>query len=231
VSPQEDNKRSLMPRTRSEAVADELRRQIQAGILPPGARLRQMDVAQQLGVSTTPVREAFSALAREGLVRQDAHRGVIVFLPSLDELRENYEIRIALEPLAAEIATPLLTEAEIERLSGIVQEMRKSTTNPRKYVTLNRAFHTQIYAAAGRPRLLDLIENFRDAAAGYIGMLQTEVDPAYTAQVQAEHEAILAALTERAPRKTHRAVANHLQQSFRHISATVAKRDGQAVAV
>jgi DNA-binding GntR family transcriptional regulator len=66
---------------------------IQARELEPGQRLRQAEVAARFGVSTTPVREAFTALAQEGFVRQDAHRGVVVFEPSLEELTETFEIR------------------------------------------------------------------------------------------------------------------------------------------
>src|SRR5213593_1234309 len=82
------------PRTRAEAIAAELRRAILVGELAPGDRLRQAEMAERYGVSTTPVREAFTALAGEGLVRQDAHRGVVVFSPSVDEVSETYEIRI-----------------------------------------------------------------------------------------------------------------------------------------
>jgi DNA-binding GntR family transcriptional regulator len=78
-----DPKNSIVPLTRSEAVAGELRRMIQSGEFPPGARLRQAEIAARFGMSTTPVREAFMILAQEGIVRQDAHRGVVVFQPSL----------------------------------------------------------------------------------------------------------------------------------------------------
>ncbi len=88
------------PRTISGAVAARLRQEIVAGELPAGQRLRQVEIARRLGVSTTPVREALAALQREGLVALHPQRGAVVFLPSVDDLREHYEIRIALEELA-----------------------------------------------------------------------------------------------------------------------------------
>src|ERR1700758_5490422 len=91
------------PRTRAEAVAERLRQMIISGELAPGTRLRQAEIAELFNVSTTPVREAFTSLAREGFVRQDAHRGVEVFHPTEADIRENYEIRLALEPLATEL--------------------------------------------------------------------------------------------------------------------------------
>src|SRR5256885_13495695 len=114
---------ALEPRTRAEYVADELRRQIVSGELPPGARLRQIEIANRFSVSTTPVREGFPSLAREGLVRQDAHRGVVVFLPTLDDVRENYEIRLALEPLAAELAAKNISDDELAKLDELLEAM------------------------------------------------------------------------------------------------------------
>jgi DNA-binding GntR family transcriptional regulator len=203
------------PRTRAETVADELRRRIQSGKLAPGTRLRQGEIAELIGVSTTPVREAFTALAREGLIRYDAHRGAIVFLPSIDELREIYEIRIVLEPLATALATDSLSEQQLDRLEEIVNRMRV-TADPHKYLELNRAFHTRIYEAARRQRLTELIDNLRDAGSGYIALLEDVDDPVYAAEVQAEHEEILAALRRRDSKRAAAAVARHLQNSLDH---------------
>jgi DNA-binding GntR family transcriptional regulator len=71
---------------------------------PPSSWLRQNEVVNRFGVSTTPVREAFAELARDGIVRLDAHRGATVFQPSVDGLIEIYQIRSALEPLATRFA-------------------------------------------------------------------------------------------------------------------------------
>lgn len=211
------------PPTRAEAVANELRRLIKSGELKPGTRLYQVDIAKKIGVSTTPVREAFMRLAREGLISQDAHRGVMVFLPSLDELDENYEIRIALEELATRLAAKELTDEDLSALGELVAEMRE-TEDPRHYLELNHAFHTRIYAAAGRPRLAELIENLRDAAAAYIALLEHEDDPAYAEQVQREHERIAAALQERRAPAAAKAMSEHLRNSAKHIAQSVVKK-------
>ena len=89
------------PRTVSGLVAERLRAQIVAGELPSGSKLRQVEIARRFGVSTTPVREALAALQREGLVRLHPQRGAVVFVPTVADLREHYEIRAALEALAA----------------------------------------------------------------------------------------------------------------------------------
>src|SRR4051812_23755405 len=89
------------PRTVAGLVAERLRAQIVAGELPAGTKLRQVEIARRFDVSTTPVREALAALQREGLVRLHPQRGAVVFLPSVVDLREHYEIRAALEAVGA----------------------------------------------------------------------------------------------------------------------------------
>src|SRR5215208_7111485 len=89
------------PRTVAGLVAERLRAQIVAGELPAGDGARSVEIARRFDVSTTPVREALAALQREGLVRLHPQRGAVVFLPSVQDLREHYEIRAALESLAA----------------------------------------------------------------------------------------------------------------------------------
>jgi DNA-binding GntR family transcriptional regulator len=211
---------SVVPATRASAVAAELRRQIQSGELPPGTRLRQVETAEQMGVSTTPVREAFTALAREGLVRQDAHRGTVVFLPSMDELNENYEIRLALEPLATRMAAEQISDEELDELEALVEEMGGSDSE--QQFLLNRALHERIYAASGRPRLATLIANLRDSGAAYLNLVR--VDAVYTAHSHDEHEAIVEALRARDGEKAAELMAGHLKSSADVLASEVAAR-------
>jgi DNA-binding GntR family transcriptional regulator len=205
--------------TRAGAVAGRIRQLISSGELPPGTRLRQAEFAERFGVSTTPVREAFAALAREGVVRQDAHRGVVVFAPSPDELREVYEIRSALEPLATELAATQLTEDEITEIDRIVTQMKGA--KPKRYFELNRELHSRIYAGARRPRLREIIDGLREPSASYIGVNFTQYEQDYRDQVQAEHEAIVDALRARAPKRAARAMRDHLEHSARHIEGLI----------
>jgi DNA-binding GntR family transcriptional regulator len=215
-----------MPPTRAGTVAARLRGLIQSGEIGPGTHLRQAEVARRFGVSTTPVREAFVALAREGLVRQDAHRGVVVFMPSVAEVVEMYEIRAALESLAAEHAATRLTADALAEISTIVERMRDA--DAREYVELNRQLHCLIYAAAGRPRLTELIEELRDAAANYISLTIRRYDDGYRAQVQAEHEEIVAALCSSAPKRAARAVRVHLEHNARYVAGLIDTRAAPA---
>src|ERR1700680_4369549 len=113
--------------TGAERVAVALRTEITSAALPPGARVRQRDVAERFGVSTTPVREALAPLEREGLIRVEPHRGATVFSPSEAELRDHYEIRIALEVLAVRRAATLFTSADAARFQTLLDEMRQAS--------------------------------------------------------------------------------------------------------
>ena len=209
----------MMPLTRAGAVAAELRRLIQSGEMPPGTRLRQTEIAERFGVSTTPVREAFVTLAREGLVRQDAHRGVVVFAPSTAELLEIYEMREALEPLATKIAAKNIGEAELDELDEIVKSMRTAT--PEEYAALNRRLHARIYEAADRPRLLDIIETLREAAASYLSLTVRQYDASYRKQVQREHEEIVRQLRSGTPAKAAKAIREHLEHNAAHVRTLI----------
>ncbi|MCW2985379.1 MAG: transcriptional regulator, GntR family [Conexibacter sp.] len=210
--------------TRAAAVADELRRRIRSGEIPAGTRLRQMEVASWFKVSTTPVREAFTSLASEGFVRQDAHRGVVVFVPSHDDLVQNYEIRLALEPLATEIAASTISAEELDQLDALLVEMRASLLKdrPRYGAVLNPRFHAAIYAAAQRPRLFELIQGLRDASSAYVQLLALRPQPPeYLEAAQTEHEDIVAALRANAPKRAAKAMTKHLQHNRDQILAAL----------
>jgi DNA-binding GntR family transcriptional regulator len=206
--------------TRAAAVVSELRRLILSGELKAGERLRQVELAERFNVSTTPVREAFTALAREGLVRHDAQRGVVVFTPTTSDVRENYEIRTALEPLATELAAKSISAEELQQLQDVVEQMRHKSGLD--YQPLNREFHRIIYAAAGRPRLLALIESLRDAFEAYIAYDATvRPDPDYMTAAHAEHEAIAEALAARAPARARKLMLEHLSRNAEHYEASI----------
>ncbi|MGH2939582.1 MAG: GntR family transcriptional regulator [Solirubrobacterales bacterium] len=207
-----------MPTTITAAVADRLRGEIRSGKLGPGSHLRQAHVAAEYGVSTTPVREAFAALEREGLLQSNAHRGVIVFEPSAEELREIYEIRVPLEALATELGVANLSDDDLKRLSSSIK--RWSAANRKRdwvlSAELNDDFHTAIYAAAQRPRLYQLISELRASSQAYIGLFPRATSR--VKEVEREHKAIYEACLARKPKKAAKAMAEHLEYMAKSIS-------------
>jgi DNA-binding GntR family transcriptional regulator len=209
-------------RTRAQAVAAALRRDILQGRILGGSRLRQTQIAERFGVSTTPVREAFGLLAREGLVETDPHRGAVVVMPSQANLRENFEIRIALQGLAAELASTSITSAELTELQGILDEMH-DTDDRIRYGELSRDFHEVVCRAARRPQLLSMILNLYDSAAVYHA-LQAEHgrDSRHTTD---EHQRIFDALQAHEPRLAAEAVAVHLRRRAEFLARLLPDED------
>lgn len=205
-------------RTRSGAIAGELRRLILSGELPPGSHLRQNEFAERFGVSVTPVREAFASLAREGFVERLDHRGVVVFSPSAADLRENYEIRIELEALATRLAITRITDSDIDELERLLPELRKALKKDvtRYALDLSPQFHLRLYACAGRPRLLTLITELREAAASYLHLLAVH-PPRSTGSLEAaqeDKEQLCKALRDGDAERAEATVREHLQRSL-----------------
>jgi len=209
--------------TIAEQVATALRHEIAMGTLEAGTRLRQIEIAQRFGVSTTPVREAFGLLQSEGLVRIDTHRGVTVFLPSIQDLIEHYEIRTALEMLAVEKTAECFQAQDAPPLVTILDEMR-STSNAARYVELNQQFHLTLYKLSGRIRLLTMIEELRNASNAYLHLYAATDIPRDAQRLDAEHREILAACQEGDPLRAANAVRHHLQQTVMHVMKALKPR-------
>lgn len=199
-----------IPTTITTAVASRLREEIRSGRLSPGTRLRQAHIAESYGVSTTPVREAFAALEREGLLQSNAHRGVVVFEPSIVDLREIYEIRTPLEALATELGAVNLTEADLKKMKALVKRMI-AANRKKDWPTAgecNDEFHATIYRRAGRQRLLKLITDLRAASSAYIGLFPKL--PGRMKEVEREHKEIYEFCAARQPKKAAKAMVAHL---------------------
>ena len=200
--------------TTGEAVAGHLRYEIQRGILLPGSRLIQREVATRLGVSTTPVREAFQLLQAEGLLRTDPHRGAVVFRPTATEVREAYELREVLECFAIEKAMPNVTSDIIEELEMILKKM-ETVEDEREWLELNNLFHQRQYEASGRTRLCNILANIRDASSGYMHMVIFEARK--SGRSATEHREILDAIKAREIKVAQQAIVHHLHQTVEHV--------------
>jgi DNA-binding GntR family transcriptional regulator len=199
-----------------EQIAAALRSDIVTGRLAAGARLRQVEIAQRFGVSTTPVREAFALLQSDGLVRIDTHRGVTVFLPTIQDLIEHYEIRRALEMLAVEHAAERFQPQDAPPLIALLDEMR-STSDPVRYVERNQAFHLGLYRLSGRSRLVAMIEDLRNASLAYNHLYAAADIPRDAERLDAEHREILAACQASDQARAAVAVRNHISQTILHV--------------
>lgn len=195
--------------TAHEFVRETLRRAILNGDLKGGTRLVQADLAKELNVSTTPVREALRDLDAEGLIELDAHRGGIVRQLSMEELEEIYGLRILLEVeamcRACERMTPELL-AKAERIHGKMMEAPESDS----WVTLNREFHLTLYEAADSPRLLSILGGLLDASVIYVSAnLQSK--PEVRARAAEDHAHMIEVLREGDVGAAEAAIRQHLE--------------------
>lgn len=143
--------RSSLP----EAAAERLRSLIIEGQLAPGVRLNERELSEQLGVSRTPLREAFRMLAADGLLIQLPNRGAQVVSLSRDDIQHAFEVMAALEGLSGELAAARVTEPDLEALRGFQSEMElaHARRDLPTYYRVNRAIHDRINAVAGNPIL------------------------------------------------------------------------------
>jgi DNA-binding GntR family transcriptional regulator len=204
-------------RTAHEYVRESLRSAILRGELPGGARLVQADIARELGVSTTPVREALRDLATEGLVRLDAHRGGLVNQLTLEELHEIQQLMRVIEPeamrQAAEVAdTDLLAEAA-EILDLLEQE-----TDPQRWAVLNRDFHASLCAIIPSQRMQAILQGLRDNAAPYLALAIRDHGQHHYTSANTHHREIYEALIARDGERAAVLTRDHIGLTLRAIA-------------
>ncbi|MBC3805580.1 FCD domain-containing protein [Acetobacterium fimetarium] len=147
-----------------EIVFETIRGAIITGELQPGQRLMEVQLAEEMGVSRTPVRESIRKLELEGLVKMVPRRGAYVTPMSVNDLKEMMEIRRALEGLAAELAALNATAEEIAKLYAANQRFGESAmANDEEGIIKNdMAIHDIIYRASGNKKLLTMINSLRE---------------------------------------------------------------------
>lgn len=156
-------------RQAAENAARSLREDILSGAIAGGTRLGEAELAGRLSVSRTPIREALSRLAAEGLIDLQPNRGARVATWSADELHEIFELRLRLEPYAVRLAVPHITAEDLATMSELAESMLRVGRPGGKQdltaiVELNRRFHGQFIAAAGSAPLAAALRGVTHAA-------------------------------------------------------------------
>jgi len=202
-------------------VADRLRADIVEGRLTPGQWLRQQRVANELGVSEMPVREALKQLAAEGLVEHVPYRGVRVVEFSVDDVEDLYESRATIEGMAARYAARTVTTEDLEELEDLHRRMQECET-PRDlalYRELNRRFHAVVFRASRRSYLARILSQLW---AAFPTMLWSTIPRVAVASVPgrdepdtAEHAEIIASLRAKDGKRAERAVRRHIEAAAR----------------
>ena len=188
---------AIASKTKNVAVYNKLRQGIIKGKLKPGQKVVMADLAKAFGLSETPVREAIRRLESEGYVDFTPHTGAIVTKIDEEELVEIYLIRIALEELATRLASPHITEKDIDFLNKKNREMEMAIQQNRYEILagINKLFHLRIYKAAPFPRLYKMICDLWDTFERWPSVFSYVPERA-AASVE-EHKKIIQALQTR----------------------------------
>jgi DNA-binding GntR family transcriptional regulator len=197
--------------TAQDVVLEALRRAILEGVLEPGARLRQEDLATVFRTSRIPVREALRALEYERLVTSEPHRGFTVTSLDADEIDEIYELRIVLEGQAVRLAVPLLTDADLAELTTLYEAIGTAPDPDAELAALER-FYLHLYSIPSRQRLVSIIARLRQEVARSLRRNLIQHAPAAHEEF---FDAILASDAERA--------VAHLTAHYRRV-ATLLRR-------
>lgn len=147
--------------TLDEGIYRALRQAILGGTYDDGERLVQEDIAQSMGTSRVPVRDALKRLLGDGLVSIDDRGRYYVSTFSAEDVEEVYGLRALLEPYAARLGTQRISRQALEELGGMVDELSAAARDNEadQYVELNRAFHMSLYEASNQGRLMRIIES------------------------------------------------------------------------
>jgi DNA-binding GntR family transcriptional regulator len=176
----------------SQTIFDELETRIVQRGYAPGSHLAEDDIAAELGVSRTPVREAFRMLSRAGWLDIQPHSGAYVRNPTMDEVRQVFEVRQPLEDRAARLAARNITASEIKELKRIIERGWKEVArnNGKQITLLNSAFHASIAGASRNQILARLLEDLGKQVQWHFSAVATVSGE----RSWHEHEAILAAI-------------------------------------
>ncbi|MDF1669985.1 MAG: GntR family transcriptional regulator [Roseovarius sp.] len=184
---------------------------IDSGVYKPGDRLVESDLADRLGVSRTPIREALQRLETQSLLTRDG-RSLIVSSLDHNQLAELYVVRAELEALAANLAARHATDEEIQVLRDMVEEDRSLMGNPDAMSRANRRFHKQIHLASHNRFLvqqLDLVHRSM-ALLATTSLAAVGRDEAAIA----EHDAIVSAIEARDSSRAAEALKAHISKAF-----------------
>lgn len=198
-------------------VADELRAAILRGVYPPGTRLRQEELAGQYGASRVPVREALRTLESEGLITTVANAGAWIARLSLDECVELYQVREQVEPLLLRYSLPALTDAQIDRLAELAEQMRE-TRGVEHFLELDREFHLGSYAAAQTTFLGPTVERLWNTTQHYRRAFTRLLDDESNRIVHDEHHMLVTALRDRDSDEAERVLLGHIRRTRRQLA-------------
>jgi DNA-binding GntR family transcriptional regulator len=219
--------RAQTPNSTVERLAAEIQARVLSGDVPVGSRLRQEALAEEFGVSRTPVREALRQLQATGIVELLPNRGAVVRGPSAREIREAYEVRAELEGLAAERAAERISDRDLVQLREAEALFRESVASlierrarrpapwrdESVWVRANDLFHQAILEAAGNRRLSDTIADLHRSFPRDLTWAALSQSSRLLAENVEQHAQILEAIERRDRAEARRRMIEHIRSA------------------
>jgi DNA-binding GntR family transcriptional regulator len=196
----------------TQRIAAHLRDAILGGALGPGDRVRQEDVAQQLGASRLPVREALQMLAAEGLIENEPNKGARVPRLGMHEVDVMYRMREQLEPIALTESLPELDDSDLQELLAIQDEI-ESDDDVNYFLELDRKFHLLTYAGCKIEPLNATVYRLWNATQHYRRAFVQISGPARMWVVNAEHRLLIDAIFRRDEVDAGRFLSGHIRRT------------------
>jgi DNA-binding GntR family transcriptional regulator len=192
---------------------------IRHGELEPGARVRTESIATEIGLSRQPVREAIRRLEAEGYLTSRPNRGAMVSKYTSDELLELFEIRAALESLAARIASARLPPEGLAVLEAMLAAMSNAGNDAGTWLERHTAFHLHLAGLANRPRLVQEVARLHGALEPYMRLWF--VHAGLPMDAHDDHEQILTALRSGYPKHAEEVMHDHVLATAQQIIANL----------
>lgn len=196
----------------SRRIADYLRTAILNGELAPGTRLRQEEIAERLGSSRIPVREALRMVEADGLVVVKSYSGARVAKLDFNEFDTAYRIRERIDPLALTLSLEGITDEDVARLEALETEVEE-TTSPDRFVALDREFHLATYAGCTDKQLLETVTRFWNTTQHYRRAYAQLIDDRGRSIITYEHRLLIDAIHRRDPIDAERFLSGHIRRT------------------
>ena len=196
----------------SSRIAAHLRAAILRGDLRPGDRIRQEEVAELLGASRVPVREALRMLEAEGLTEHEAHKGARVPRLTQHEVDMIYQMRERLEPLALIESLDHLTDDDVAHVTDLQQQIEDNDDLDR-FLELDREFHLRTYTGCTLDPLMSMVTRLWNSTQHYRRAYVALGGPGRMWVVNAEHRLILDAVERRDPVDAERYLGGHIRRT------------------
>lgn len=199
--------KTLTPSALYEQVAEQLRQRIFQRELEPGAWIDELKIAEEYGISRTPLREALKVLAAEGLVTMKVRRGAYVTEVSRKDIADVYHLLSLLEADAAGVVAEQATDEELQHLAQTHEELKLQTEDAERFFALNESFHMQILEIANNRWRNQLVADLRKVMK--LNRHKSLFKQGRIEDSLAEHEAIMQALLQRDSKQAAQAVRLH----------------------